>query len=77
MILYKFNILEALKKAGYNTNTIRKEKIFSEGVLQDFRTGKICSPKTLDTLCRLLNKQPGSILRYVPDKAEETEDPEE
>ena len=32
-IIYKTDILLALKEAGYNTNRIRKEKLLSEGCL--------------------------------------------
>ena len=42
-IIYKTDILAALKEAGYNTNRIRKEKLLSEGVLQSLREKKyIC-----------------------------------
>ena len=32
-IVYKIDILAALKDAGYNTNRLRKEKLLAEGVL--------------------------------------------
>lgn len=31
MIYYKVNVIAELKKVGYNTNRIRKEKLLSEG----------------------------------------------
>ena len=66
MLEFKVDIMQELKKNGYNTTRIRKEKIFSEGVLTDIRRGKVPTTK-IDTLCKLLNKQPGSIIRYIPD----------
>ena len=33
-VVYKIDILAALKEAGYNTNRLRKEKLLSEGVIQ-------------------------------------------
>ena len=42
-ITYKIDIIAALKSAGYNTNTIRKEKLLSEGTLQSLREGKYIS----------------------------------
>lgn len=67
MLRYKIDVLEHLKQSGYNTNTIRKEKLIGENSLQYLREGKPISAKTLDTLCRLLHCQPGDIMEYVPD----------
>lgn len=66
-IKYKINIVEALKQAGYNTNRIRKEKIIGEGTLQKLRNGEIVSTKNLETICKLLECQPGDIIEYVED----------
>ena len=65
-IAYKTNILQALKDAGYNTNKIRKEKIMGESMLQKLREGQMVSWATLETICRLLDCQPGDILEYIP-----------
>ena len=67
MIKYKINLLLALKRAGYNTNKIRKEKIFTEAQLQQMRDNKLLTQKALDKVCFLLDCQPGDILEYVPD----------
>lgn len=61
---YKFDVLQALKNAGFNTNRIRKEKLFSESTLQKFRSGEMVHTSNIDTICRLLNCQPGDILEY-------------
>lgn len=61
---YKIDVIAALKAAGYSTYRIRKEKIFSEGTLQNFREGVIASQSTLEKLCELLDCQPGDILVY-------------
>lgn len=65
-IRYRFNILERLKKAGYNTNYIRLENLFSQSTLQKFRHGVMVSLDNINTLCFLLECQPGDILEYVP-----------
>ena len=70
MLKYKFNVLSELKNRGYSSYKIRKEKIFGEAILQKFRTGKIIAADNLDTLCKLLECQPGDILEYVPDDEE-------
>lgn len=67
-IKYKIDIISALKESGYNTNTIRKEKLLSEGTLQSLRNGKYISMDAISKICRLLNCQPGDIMEY-----EETE----
>ena len=67
MIKYKINVLKALKEKGYNTNYIRKHKIFSEYQLQQTRTDRLVSQDALDRICCLLNCQPGDLLEYVPD----------
>lgn len=67
MIVYTIDILDALKKRGYNTNRIRLENILSQSTLQKIRTGKYISIESLDTLCSLLQCQPGDIIAYMPD----------
>ncbi len=67
-LIYKFNVVAALKKAGFTSYRIRKEKVFSESTLQKFRKGQIVSADNLDSLCKCLDCQPGDILEYVPDE---------
>ncbi len=61
---YKVDVLAALKEAGYNTGTIRKEKIMGEAMLQKIRSGQMVSWATLETICELLNCQPGDLIEY-------------
>ncbi len=65
MLKYKINILEALKEKGYTSYRIRKDKIIGEAQLTKIRNGDIASKETLNTICELLNCQPGDILEYV------------
>lgn len=62
---YKVDVLAMLKNAGYNTNTIRKEKIMGEAMLQKLRSGQMVSWTTLGTLCELLECQPGDLIEWV------------
>lgn len=66
-IRYKIDVLDALRKAGYNPARIRKEKIFGESTVQQFRKGEIVSNNALAKLCELLQCQPGDIIEYAPD----------
>lgn len=63
-IIYKFDVLQALKNAGFNTNTIRKEKLLSESTLQKLRNKEMVAISNIEIFCRLLNCQPGDILEF-------------
>ena len=65
MIVYKKDILAALKEAGYNTNRLRKEKLLAEGVIQSLREGKYIALQNIDKICCLLDCQPADLLEYV------------
>lgn len=64
---YKINVLDALKTAGYNTTKIRKEQLLSESTLQKLRTGEGIAWKNIETICRLLDCQPGDFIEYTKD----------
>lgn len=68
MLIYKIDVLEELKKAGYNTGRLHREKIISDGIVQKIRNGEVVGNIALDTICRLLHKQPGSIIKWIPDE---------
>ena len=70
---YKVDVMAALKAAGYNTNRIRKDKIMGEAMLQKLRSGQMVSWATLDTLCELLDCQPGDIIEFVKDDSQGAE----
>lgn len=69
-IKYKFDVLDALRAAGYTTYKLRKEKIFGERVIQQLRNGEIVSWATIDTLCTLLNCQPGDLVEHHKEQKE-------
>ena len=73
MLHYKIDILDALKRIGFTTYKIRKDKIIGEAQMQKIRTGEIVSKETLNTICRLLDCQPGDIMEYIPDEPNETQ----
>ena len=65
MIIYKKDILAALKEKGYSTYRIRQDKIFGQRVLQQFRDKEPFSWEVLGRLCLLLDCQPGELLESV------------
>lgn len=62
---YRVDVLAALKAKGYTTYQIRKEKLLSESTVQKLRAGVGVSWENIETLCRLLECQPGDIILYV------------
>lgn len=63
-IIYKMDVLAALKEKGYNTNRIRKDKIMGEAMLQKIRSGQMPSWSVLETICVLLDCQPADIIEF-------------
>ncbi len=64
-IIYKIDILAALKEAGYNTTRLRKEKLLSEGVIQSLRENKYIALQNISKICEILDCQPGDLMEYV------------
>jgi putative transcriptional regulator len=73
MLIYTINVLQALKEKGYNTTRIRRENILSQSTLQKLREGKPLASSNIDTICGLLECQPGDFIKWVPD-SEHAED---
>ena len=70
-IRYKVDILAELKKKGYSSTRIREEKLIGQSYLQQLRRGELVSWKTLDTICALLECQPGDLIEYQKEDATE------
>lgn len=64
---YKMDVLAELKEKGYNTNILRKEKLLAESTIQKLRTNCSINWGNIETLCMLLDCQPGDIIEYVKD----------
>ena len=67
LFVYKIDVLEALKEAGYNTTRLRKEKLLGENAIQSLRRGEVVGIIALEKICKLLNMQPGNVIQYVDD----------
>lgn len=66
MIKYKLDILEELKKHGYNHTRIRNEKLLPAQTVQNLREGKSISLDTLNKICIMCKLQPGDIIEVIP-----------
>lgn len=63
---FKIDILSAMKEKGITTYKIRQEKILSESTVQKLRAGMGVSWENLETICRILDCQPGELIEYIP-----------
>lgn len=64
MFVYKIDVLTELKKHGYNTTKMRKEKLLGENAIQSLRKNEIVGIIALEKICDMLDCQPGDILEY-------------
>ena len=62
---FKIDVLASLKEKGYTTYRIRQEKILSESTVQKLRAGVGVSWDNLETICELLECQPGELIEFV------------
>lgn len=67
MLVFKFDIMEKLKEKNISTYEIRQKKLIGENALTQIRKGIVPGTKSINMLCGLLEMQPGSFLKYVPD----------
>ena len=70
-IVYKIDILAALKEKGYNTGRLRREKLLSEGVIQSLREDNYIAMNNLSRICELLDCQPADLIAYVKEDTKE------
>lgn len=70
-IVYKMDVLAALKDAGYSSYRIRREKLLGEATLQKIRNNELVSWENISTICQLLKCQPGDLVRYQDEAATE------
>lgn len=70
-LIYKINVLKALKANGYSTYALRnkmdKKKKLSESTLQRLRENRGVSWENLEKICALLECDIGDIIAYIPD----------
>lgn len=66
-LVYKIDVLHALKEKGYNTGRLRREKILAESTIQKLRESKPINWENISCICGLLGCQPNHFLIFVPD----------
>lgn len=64
---FKVDVLKMLKEKHYTSYFLRKNRIFSESTIQDFRNGVVPSFQSLGKLCEILGVDAGDLITYVSD----------
>ncbi len=65
MIIYKADVLQMLKARGYSSYRLKREHLLSDSTLQKLRSGDTSiTVDNLNTICTLLNCQPGDLLEW-------------
>lgn len=72
-LVYKIDVLAALKGKGYNTNKLRKEKILAESTIQKLRENKPISWANIAQICDILDCQPNYFIENIPSEESATE----
>ena len=70
---YKVDVLEALKRKGFTTYSLRQGNKLSQSTIQKLREGKGVAWENIENLCALLECQPGDLIEYIPDGGEAAE----
>ena len=68
MFVYKIDVLETLREAGYTSSRLRNERLLGENAIQSLRHNKMVGIASLEKICKLLDMQPGNIIKYVNEK---------
>ena len=72
MLVYRIDVLAELKKKGYTPKRLKEEKLIADVNVQRIRHGVMVGNIALNQICTLLQKQPGSIIKWMPDEQEES-----
>lgn len=67
MLQYKLDVMQKLTENGYNPRKLRNLGILGERTMTSLRRGEMISLKSIDTICRLLQCQPGDLLGWIDD----------
>ena len=63
-------IIDLLGEKGWTQKRIREHSKIGTRTFYELKENKVPGVKGIAELCRMLSMQPGSFLKYVPDKEE-------
>lgn len=64
-------MIKLFQERGITSYTMKKEKIIGQATWKKIHEGGNIDTKSLGALCGFLGCQPGELLEWVPDPAEE------
>ena len=67
MLQYKIDVLEKIKEKGYTLKDIKELYNIGDSQFTKIRRNEMIGINVLDKLCSILDLQPGSIIKYIPD----------
>ncbi len=66
MISYD-KLIKIFDERGINSYKIKKDNVIGQASYKKIKEGGNVDMRTIDSLCKYLNCQPGDILEYIPD----------
>lgn len=66
MYIYKKNIIDELKKLGYTSTKLRRNKLIGGRTAERLRAGESVTLETLNIVCIILKCQLSDIIEIVP-----------
>ena len=67
MLQYKLDVMQKLSEKGLTSYTLRKQQILGESTMTKLRRKQAISWENIDTICGLLQCQPGDLLEWIDD----------
>ena len=64
MLVFRIDVLQALKAKGISTYYLRKNTTIGQKTVADIKNGVVPGIKSIDILCSLLGCQPGDLIEY-------------
>lgn len=64
MLVFRFDVLQALKDRGMSTYYLRNKTTLGQKTVADIKKGVVPGIKSIDILCGLLGCQPGDMIEY-------------
>lgn len=66
MVKYNINIMEELRKRGYDSKKIKETKLLSQATITNIKKGGNINTETLNKICLVLRLTPSDIISIVP-----------
>ncbi|MEL4861564.1 helix-turn-helix transcriptional regulator [Pseudoflavonifractor phocaeensis] len=60
-------LIKIFDERGITSYTIKKNNVIGQASLKKIREGGHIDTRTIESLCRYLNCQPGDLMEYVPE----------